>query len=387
MNFFLYALKWLFFLSVTLFLLPYPALSEKIFEEKSHLRIIYPDVKTISSLDLYERFHDVMLIDVRSSFEFDVISIASSVNLPIKGGWFISKIKKLAKYQPDIDVVFLDNNIECSRGFEAARMAKKLGLNNVMVYDAGIFSWLTHNKKWTKLMGVSPASIDDVLPPIEHQQHLIDFEQLKAISADQKSLVIDTRDNYHRIKDPNDIELKHVELVPFIQAINNRIWSEKKLVIFDSDGKENKLLHLFLKSNGYNKYFFLRGGLNNIPSGNFHDISIQELDSIEINQEHFVNVTSKLWGIEHCSNLFNLIISSIHFNSVSYFNPVEISKNLGVSIELIENLSIKLSEFNLVKFIKTEREFVYLVDPLIAWKGEMEGVNWEKHVQQFHPEE
>jgi len=108
----------------------------------SPYRAFYQDVDVISTVELYERLFTVALIDVRSRFEFDVVRINRSISLPLGDRQFSSRLEKLTVPGENVVVVFVGNYLDCPRPFEAAWIARTIGLRNVYVYDAGISSWL-----------------------------------------------------------------------------------------------------------------------------------------------------------------------------------------------------------------------------------------------------
>ena len=52
----------------------------------------YPDIKVISTEDLEKQYNDVLIVDVRSDMEFDVVRIKKAVHIPISSRNFESNL-------------------------------------------------------------------------------------------------------------------------------------------------------------------------------------------------------------------------------------------------------------------------------------------------------
>ncbi len=331
-----------------------------------------------------KEFHDVMLLDIRSRFEFDVLSIKTSINLPIEKASSLERIKRFVQYQPDIKIIVIDNNDETSRPFEAARLLQRYGLHNVRVYDEGVFSWLWYYPERTRLMGESPAKINTVIPISKTVSHSVNYNQFSNLSKKPDALVIDTRDIYQQNIGFVDLEYINIPFESLLHAISNRIWAEKQLLFFDATSQRYQMLQLFLQASGYYDYYFLEGGVESVSPQYISQFNNQSAGKLTVNQQTLLEKTREFSKTEHFSSFFNYILSSIKTQNLAFVNPASITEQLGLPPEAVLELSEKLSQLKAVRFIRTPQVYIYVVDPQIAWKGEMDGGNWQRSTRLFH---
>jgi len=348
------------------------------------LQTFYPDVKTISTDELFENFFTLTLVDIRTTFEFDVVHITASINLPLDTGKFSQSIKNLADLKNEITLIIISNNPESTRAFEAARVAKSSGIKNVYVYDAGVFSWLFTHPEKTQLMGEVPAQLEKVLPQIRHQKHLISYDTFKRYAKAPEAIVIDIRNIYHQSKLPDIEGVKNIALESLLAATNSRIWAENQLLIFDIDGSSTRWLQLFLQASGYYNYYFLEGGVNSLAKSNLRKTTNSNNTHITIQQKEMRQLTTTLSHTEKRLALFNYIISSIRTGSMAFISPDDAANDLDISVEQLRILSLHLADNGHVRFLEMDGHFIYQADPAIAWKGKMDGSNWHNSINQFH---
>ena len=348
------------------------------------LQTLYPDVKTISTDELHENFSTLTLVDIRNTFEFDVVHIAASINLPLDTGKFAQSIKNLADLKNEIILIIISNNPESTRAFEAARVAKSSGIKNVSVYDAGVFSWLFIHPKKTQLMGEIPAQLEKVLPQIRHQKHLISYNTLKHYAKTPEAIVIDIRNIYHQSKLPDIEGVKNIALESLLAATNSRIWAEKQLLIFDTDGSSTRWLQLFLQANAYYNYYFLDGGVNSLAKSNLRKATDTNNTHITIQQKKMRQLTATLSHTKKHLALFNYIISSIRTRSMAFISPDDAANDLNISVKQLRTLSLHLANSGYVRFLEMDDHFIYQTDPAIIWKGKMDGNDRHNSINQFH---
>ncbi len=348
------------------------------------LQTFFPDVKTISTDELYENFFTLTLVDIRNTFEFDVVHITASINLPLSTGRFSQSIRKVAKKKNKITLIIVSNNPESTRAFKAARIAKDSGIKSVYVYNAGVFSWLFTHPAKTQLMGEVPAQLEKVLPQIRHQKHLLSYNMLKRYAKTPDAVVIDIRNIYHQSKLPDIEGVKNITLESLLAATNSRIWAEKQLLFFDTDGSSTRWLQLFLQASGYYNYYFLDGGVNGLPESNLQKTGGTSNSHITVQQKNMRQLTATLSHTEKLLPLFNYIISSIRTGSIAFISPADAAKNLNISVEQLRTLSRHLADSGHVRFLEMDGHFIYQADPAIVWKGKMDGSDWHNSINQFH---
>jgi rhodanese-related sulfurtransferase len=352
--------------------------------ESSPYRAFYPHIKTLSTVELYQDFFTKTLIDVRSRVEFNVVHIAASVNLPLAEDDFADRLFKLKALQEEIELVLVGNDPDCSRAFDAARVARLQGMSNVSVYDAGVFAWLHAYPEKTRLMGETPAQLERVLPLVQHQIHLASHDRFKRLAREPGALVVDIRDIYRRRDVIKGLPVKNIVLGALLQAVGNRVWSERPLLIFDSDGSKTRWLQIFLQAGGYHNYHFLEGGLDALPPENLSPISGRANDTVSVNQKYLKNALADLKGNQIAADFFGYIISSVRLKNLAFISSEEASVQLLITPDQLLYASEQLAETGLIRFFEAGGNLIYQIDPLIVWKGEMVGERWRESVGQFH---
>ena len=350
----------------------------------SPFRAFYPDVATISTNELHERLFTLTLIDIRSRFEFEVVHIARSINLPLEDGRFADRIDRLRPVREKITMVLIGNDTDCSRAFEAAVLARARGLDNVLVYDAGVFSWLHAYPERTRLMGRSPARLEQVMPLINHQSRLVSFERFKRLAGQPGALVIDIRNIYQRRRVPAGLDLRNISLEALLAAVGNRVWANRSLLIFDADGSRTRWLQLFLRAGGFFDYTFLDGGMNALSLSAQELVDAGDDESISVNQLRLRESLNKLWKLGQASEFLSYILSSLRRENIAFVPADEATLHLDISREELRSFSEQLARTGQLRFFETDGNFVYQVDPLLAWKGAQQGMIWNKRVNQFH---
>ncbi len=350
----------------------------------SALRAFHPAAATISTTELHDRLLTVALIDVRSRFEFDVVHIPRSINLPVDNGRFAEQIAQLTPVQAGIEVVLIGNDPDCSRPFTAAGIARALGVDKVLVYDAGVYSWLHAYPERTRLMGEIPARLEQVVPLLSHQQRLASFDRFLEISGRQQSLVVDIRNNYQRYLTPHGLPLRTITMEALLAGIGDRIWVEHRLLLFDEDGSKTRWLQLFLRAAGFHDYLFLDGGMNGVPATSLTAAENDGRASISIDQQQLRTSLTSLWEMGQASEFLTYIFSCLRWDNIAFVRLEEITDYLDISRETIRTLSESLVRSGQIRFYEADDVLIVQVDPLLAWKGEKGGIAWQRSVDQFH---
>ncbi len=122
------------------------------------LREKFPDVPVISLSELEQQHDDVVIIDTRTRFEYEMIHINKAFRVPASSKSFL---KLLERHVPDQEStqVFYCNGITCSKNYRAARMASEADYRNVYSFDAGISVWANANPDLTTLRGKTPLQV------------------------------------------------------------------------------------------------------------------------------------------------------------------------------------------------------------------------------------
>ncbi len=225
----------------------------------------YPSIPYISTQDLAAKDAkgEVVVVDVRSSIEYNVIHTATAIHIPLSRKTFTEDIRKLMADNPAKAIAFYCNGVKCLKSYEAAEKAvNELKCDRCYVYDAGIPEWSQVYPDLTILLGKQLTDTSQLIPAAEFKKRCLPADQFKVKASEPGSLVIDVRDFVQASgKIPG---LESARTIPLDQFIPNFVEKgaekDKTLLIFDQVGKQTEWLMYYLKGNGYQKYSFLDGG-------------------------------------------------------------------------------------------------------------------------------
>ena len=148
------------------------------------------------------------------------------------------------------------------------------GVENVKLYDTGIFEWANANPDLSIYLGKDATTFPEKRYIAEKEYAKKCLEPQKFIQYSQKpnSVLFDIRDFGERrnftIKLPN---IKHYPVDRLIRLISSgsRKVKGKKIYIFDNCGTQSKWLQYFLAETGVGQYFYLKGGVLNWQAEGF----------------------------------------------------------------------------------------------------------------------
>lgn len=225
----------------------------------------YPNVPIIEIADLKKGYDDgsILIIDVRSSLEFNTIHPKGAYHVSLSNVSYKSNLKELVAKHPDKKIALYCNGTTCLKSYKATQKAMEEGIKDVYAFDAGIPAWANAYPSETLLVG---KKITDpkkqLIPKSDLVKVSLDFEAFKKKAAEPGSVVIDVRDPMQRAQ--KFTEFENVLPIPLDKLINNIIeknrMKDKQLIIFDQVGKQVRWLMYYLEDNGYKNYYFLKGG-------------------------------------------------------------------------------------------------------------------------------
>jgi rhodanese-related sulfurtransferase len=243
-----------FFTLAILLLVAGPALADDF-----PLRAQYPGVPPISLSDLDARFADVVVVDVRSKLEFDTIHVADSVHLPLKDQGFPAEARALQTARGGKTLVFYCNGIDCPKSYDAVAMCQKAGLDNVKVFDTGIFEWAKARPERTVLLGRTPADPSKLISGATLKAHLVSYPVAREKAA--SGMAIDIRNPMHRSFIPDLPRLRNIPLDALIPMLAEGKFKDQQLVLIDPVGKQVQWLQYWLEDHGYTNYVFVEHGV------------------------------------------------------------------------------------------------------------------------------
>lgn len=233
------------------------------------LRPKYPNVPPISTAQLNDGYGTTLIVDVRSSIEYEVIHINKAVHIPVASGSFLSELEKLRPKQDPRSIAFYCNGTTCAKSYKAAEMALDSGFVNIFCYDAGIPEWVESHPEKTTLMERTPAPKEKLIAKDALKARMIDFATFKARAAQPGSMVVDVREPFQRAKSPELpqnrlLTLKGVREIPLdrlVPLLKQKKFQDQQLLITDAVGKQVRWLQYYLEEYGYSDYAFLDKGV------------------------------------------------------------------------------------------------------------------------------
>lgn len=235
------------------------------------LRWRYPDVRTLNTEQFFKMLKDVTVVDSRTKFEWEVMHINGSANVPVDevdtgmSRTFEKGMQKL-RAQTSKPIVFYCNGKTCPKSYEAARRAAlHLGIKDVYAYDAGIADWVKAHPEMTSLFEKTPIAPADLISPQDFAAHVLKAPEFMAKTdlPDCKCIILDIRDIDQR--DFNIFPMREVRTTldnkAALNAVLDRAKNEHKtLYIYDAVGKQIQWVQYYLVRHGLKDYFFMKDG-------------------------------------------------------------------------------------------------------------------------------
>ncbi len=105
-------------------------------------------------------------------------------------------------------IVTYCNGQSCDKSKTAAKRLYNAGFTNVYAYVDGIKSWVNQFPEKTVLLNRQPADLAKLITDEKLSAHLLPHEQFFALEEDDKSVLVDVRDNFqHESKSSNPYEI------------------------------------------------------------------------------------------------------------------------------------------------------------------------------------
>lgn len=347
------------------------------------LRPYYPEVPTISTESLLNTYNSIVIVDIRSSFEYDVARINKAELLPLTDPDFTEKLEKIRPKAWPSPMAFYCNGHSCAKSYKAAQLALSLGFTNVYSYDGGIFDWIMAAPDKATLMGETPARADRIISNEEFARRLLDFETFASQGEENNTVVIDIRDPFQRELKPNMPGIRNIPLDPLLDLVVSRIWTEKRLLFLDAVGKQVRWLQYFLESYGYFDYAFLKGGVRGLASDKQVPV-IETNRSIISDQTMLLTITADTRLNNSDRKVLSYLIGNVKFNNYIVVDMPTTTKELGMSKTLLLNSIKKMTRFKYLNHSIMQDSIIAQVDPLLAWKGKVNSDAWEDASTEFH---
>lgn len=228
--------------------------------EEFPYRVRYPDVSILTTADLTQRFDSVLVIDVRSKYEYDTLHIKGSVNVPLEKNFGVEVLKLREQHKKPF--VFYCNGKTCLKSYDAVLLATRARLDDLYAYDAGVFDWAKAQPERTALLGKSPIKPGDLIDSKSFKERLLEPRDFVA-RVGKNSLVLDVRDRSQRDTALFPFKESRAQLdeMKKIDAVIEEARAQKKsLLIYDQTGKQVQWFQYYLVEKGVKDYYFMKGG-------------------------------------------------------------------------------------------------------------------------------
>jgi rhodanese-related sulfurtransferase len=238
------------------------------------LRAKYIDVVVLETANLDKRFNEVVVVDVRTKYEYDTLRIKDAQLIPVTDRTFVDQVRKLRESTPK-PIVFYCNGKTCAKSYDAVLYAMNARIPNVLCYDAGIDDWSRAHPERTALLGKSPIKAEDLIGHDQFKARLLDPKAFEA-KAEGKAIVLDVRDKSQRdaMLFPFREQRVALEEKTRLDAVMEQAKKEKKtLLVYDQVGKQVQWFQYYLESKGLKDYYFMKGGAQGYSDTKFGKVS------------------------------------------------------------------------------------------------------------------
>jgi rhodanese-related sulfurtransferase len=228
-------------------------------------RVKFPDVPYIELNELFTQKNDVIIVDVRSQYEFQTLRVKGAMNMPVANKSFESDIVKLRQSTNKRIAVYC-NGHRCLKSYQAVKKAQEAGVDNIIAFDAGIFDWTKAYPNHAVLLGQSPVNPDNLIGKKSFQSRLLDPDLFSEsiVRSRHKAIVIDVRDKFQRAGIGFYPGLEKWASLDDRRKLNRYIemakYQNKTLYIYDEVGSQVRWLQYALEKAGVKNYYFMEKG-------------------------------------------------------------------------------------------------------------------------------
>ncbi len=237
----------------------------------------YLSVDVLSTDELAQRFGDVVVVDVRSKYEYETLHVKGAVNIPLEAKDFTDRVRQL-RQTTGRPVVFYCNGVTCRKSYDAAVVALTARIDGCYAYDAGVFAWAKAHPELTVVLGKSPIKPGDLISSEAFEARLLAPKDFEArIGAN--SIVLDVRDRRQRDTPLFPFREQRVPL-DNREGINKIVEQAKRegktLLIYDAVGRQVRWLQYQLERAGLKDYYFMKGGAQGYWDAKFGKVVLGE---------------------------------------------------------------------------------------------------------------
>ena len=229
-------------------------------------RDLYPEISYIELQDFYQKLKrkEVIVVDVRSSYEYSTLRVKDAINIPLASKTFVSEIRKL-RVSDDRPIVVYCNGKTCMKSYKAARKCDIEKIDNVIAYDSGIMDFAKSFPKDALLLGKTLNDPKKLISKANFNKHLIDPDKFGERIANTSDIVLDVRDRFQRegisIFVGREYRVSIDNTRRLDRYIDKAMKENKALLIYDAAGKQVRWLQYYLEDKGLKSYYFMKGGI------------------------------------------------------------------------------------------------------------------------------
>ncbi|MCI0505600.1 MAG: rhodanese-like domain-containing protein [Gammaproteobacteria bacterium] len=227
-------------------------------------RTLYPEISVIELDELYRRLEEVIVVDVRSAYEYETLRIKGAINVPLSSKTFVSRMRQLRMSDPRPIVAYC-NGKTCMKSYKAARTCAVNKIDNVHSYDAGIMDWARTYPEHAELLGKSPVDPKKLISKKEFKKHLLSPDAYGEHVANSSAIVLDVRDRFQREALSIFVGRERRAYLDDKKKLDNFIEKAmregKTLLVHDAAGKQVQWLQYYLEDKGLKSYYFMDGGV------------------------------------------------------------------------------------------------------------------------------
>ena len=227
-------------------------------------RPLYPEVSVMELDELYRRLDEVIVVDVRSSYEFDTLRIKGAVNIPLSDKTFVSQMRQLRTSDTRPIVVYC-NGKTCMKSYKAARKCAVNKIDNVHSYDSGVMDWARTYPEHAELLGKSPVDPKKLISKKDFNKHLLSPDAYGEQVANSSAIVLDVRDRFQREALSIFVGRERRAYLDDKKKLDSYIEKAKSegktLLVHDAAGKQVRWLQYYLIDKGLKSYYFMDGGV------------------------------------------------------------------------------------------------------------------------------
>jgi len=228
-------------------------------------RDLYPDITFIEADSIRKDYLNYTIVDVRSNYEYRILRMADSVSIPANDASFDVRLRNLVRKHKQT-VILYGNGGKDRHAHDAARVAKRNKIDNILVYDGDMQSWAEISPEFTELNGKAIAADNELIPSSALQDKLVSDEDFTQKFAEGDSYLLDIRDDVQTIQYPLQSSSIHIPLdhqSKLLQFLNRAKLEDKSLLIYDDFGLQSRWMMYQLEKLDIENYCFLENGVAN----------------------------------------------------------------------------------------------------------------------------